>query len=112
MRVDYDSESVRDDANETWSCLETWYPTIISGIPLYAVKSSIVSGNDMDQGVLQKAYKHAVGFFQEHMSGTTNTIHMLFYHCVKYDKYITNIYMLIENSVTYKKCDHNIYILF
>jgi len=46
------------------------------------------------------------------MSGTTNTIHMLFTNCVTHNKYITNTYMSFENSVTYSKCDHNIHMLF
>jgi len=43
------------------------------------------------------------GFFGQHMSGTTNTIYMLFKNGVKHNKYITNIYMLFGNSVTYNK---------
>ena len=45
----------------------------------------------MSQGVLQKTYERIVGFFEQHISGTTNTIHMLFTNCVKYNKYNTNI---------------------
>jgi len=78
-------------------------------IPLY----TIVSGNDIGQGVLQKTYKHVVRFFEEHVSGSTNTIHALFAYCVTFNKYITNINILFENSVTYNKRDYNnIYMLF
>ena len=78
----------------------------------YNAKLDIVSGDDMCQGILQKQYKHVVGFFEEHMSGTTNTIHMLFKNSVTYHKYISNIHMLFENSLKYNKYDHNIDMLF
>ena len=66
----------------------------------------------MRQGVLQKTYNHVVGFFEEHRSGTTNTIHKLYKNCVTYNEYITNIYMFFENSVAYNKYYYNIYMLF
>jgi len=80
-------------------------------IPLY-IKLNTVSGDVMGPGVLLPTHKHVVGFFEQHMSGTTNPIYMLFTNCVTYNKYVTDIYMLFENSVTYNKCDHNIYMLF
>ena len=63
-------------------------------------------------GRTAKTYEHVVGLFGEHMSDTTNTVHMLFSNCVKYDKCTTNMYMLFENSVTYNRYDYNIYMLF
>ena len=43
-------------------------------------------GRDIGQGVLQKTYKHVVGFFQEHLSETTTTIHMTVTNCVTYNQ--------------------------
>jgi len=72
LRIVCDCESL-----QTW---RSWH-MIMSGdmipnhvIPLYTVKLSIVLGDDMCQGKLPKIYNHVVGFFEEHMSGTTNTI--------------------------------------
>ena len=59
----------------------------------------------MGPGLLQTTFKHVVGFSAQHMSGTTNTICVLFINFVTYNKYITNIYVLFENSVTYIKCE-------
>jgi hypothetical protein len=82
--VDCDSESLRDDAVETWS----WYPTIESCCKL----SSWISCRAMTwvKAYCKKTYKHVVGFFEQHMSGTTNTTHMLFTSCVPYNKCMTN----------------------
>jgi len=49
-----------------------------SMIPLYTVKLDTMSGGDMGPGVLQKIYMHVVGFFEQHMSRTTNTICMYY----------------------------------
>ena len=68
----------------------------------------------MCQGVLQKTYKLVAGFVEEHRSGTTNTIHMLFENCVTYNEYITKIHILfqivlhiINITTTYTCCSKN-----
>jgi len=94
-----------------------------NGITLYSVKFNIVSVAEMCQGILQnhktlnpkgvlhKIYKSFVGFFQEHMSGTTHSIYMLFKTCVTHNECDHNIYMLLKNHITNDKCDHDIHML-
>jgi len=70
-------------------------------IPCYTVKLDNMLGDDICQGVLQTPYKHVAGLFEEHVSGTTNTIYMLFKNCVTWKEKFNNIHVLFENDVTY-----------
>jgi len=47
----------------------------------------ILLGDDMGPGALQTL------FFEEHMSGTTNVIYMLFTNCLTYNRYLPTYYV-------------------
>ena len=53
-------------------------------IPLYTVKLNIVL--DVTLVKAYCIYKHVVGFFQEHLSENTTTIHMTVTNCVTYNQ--------------------------
>jgi len=80
--MNYDSILFSKDLSRTW-CLETWSPTLESHCSL----SNWTSCRAMRcvKAFYQKQ-KYVFGFFEEHIPGTTNTMHILFENCATYNK--------------------------
>jgi len=99
VRVDCDSQSLCDDKVQTWS----WYPTL-ELVSSHCDTMKLDTVPEWWHGSRRTAHQrkkhvHCVGFFEQHMWGTTIT-----YICLlcNINKYIINIRMLLGNTVTYK----------